>query len=268
LAAVEVGNLSPYARRDLGHVGGPSERPTDADYDRYIWLVKLIKSAYCDESAIYRSHPFLMKDVFFSAILVAANKALLEIAQVIGATGSDRELIAGWIRRGREGLEACWDNDLGLCLDYDARTGIPIRVRTVASFAPLISGELSGERLKGLLQTLDSPAFSGNPKLRWPLPPSTGASEPDFDSRNYWRGPVWPVADWLLWWSLIRAGEPRRAVLIRRASLDQISQGGFAEYFEPFSGEPLGSTEQSWTAAIALDWLKTDEPQLASFEAA
>jgi len=29
----------------------------------------------------------------------------------------------------------------------------------------------------------------------------------------------------------------------------------FAEYFEPFSGEPLGSLDQSWTAAVALDWL-------------
>ena len=30
---------------------------------------------------------------------------------------------------------------------------------------------------------------------------------------------------------------------------------GFAEYFETFTGEPLGSEDQSWTAAAALDWL-------------
>jgi hypothetical protein len=29
----------------------------------------------------------------------------------------------------------------------------------------------------------------------------------------------------------------------------------FAEYFEPFTGEPLGSLDQSWTAAVALDLL-------------
>ena len=29
----------------------------------------------------------------------------------------------------------------------------------------------------------------------------------------------------------------------------------FAEYYEPFTGEPLGSMQQSWTAAAVLDWL-------------
>jgi hypothetical protein len=32
----------------------------------------------------------------------------------------------------------------------------------------------------------------------------------------------------------------------------------FAEYFEPFTGEPPGSSEQSWTAAVVLDWLAAD----------
>ena len=31
--------------------------------------------------------------------------------------------------------------------------------------------------------------------------------------------------------------------------------GTFAEYYEPFTGEPLGSMQQSWTAAAVLDWL-------------
>ncbi len=74
LAAVEVGDLSAYPRYDLRHVAHPSERPTGVDYDRYLWLVKLIKKAGCDERSIYRSHPFLVKDVLFSAILVAANE--------------------------------------------------------------------------------------------------------------------------------------------------------------------------------------------------
>ena len=67
LAAVEVGDLSPYPRHDLGHVDDPTERPADADYDRYLWLVKLIKRAACDDAALYETHPFLMKDILFSA---------------------------------------------------------------------------------------------------------------------------------------------------------------------------------------------------------
>ena len=37
--------------------------------------------------------------------------------------------------------------------------------------------------------------------------------------------------------------------------LRQASDGRFAEYYEPFTGEPLGSMQQSWTAAAVLDWL-------------
>jgi glycogen debranching enzyme len=37
--------------------------------------------------------------------------------------------------------------------------------------------------------------------------------------------------------------------------LEQLTAGGFAEYYEPFTGEPIGSLAQSWTAAVALDFL-------------
>ena len=258
LQSVEVGDLPPYERQDLNHVDHHTERPTDEEYARYLWLVELLKRTRCDEAEIYDSHPFLVKDVLASAILVAANEALLEIAEVVGATGEDRTLMEGWVERGRRGLERRWDPELGLCIDYDLLAGEPLRVRTVAGFAPLIAGNLSEGWLGDLLQTLDSPAFAGHEGLRWPLPPSTSPDEPAFHPRSYWRGPMWPVANWLLWWSLIRAGAPDRAARMRRETLGQLAEGGFAEYFEPFTGEPLGSTEQSWTAAVALDMLAAE----------
>jgi glucosylglycerate hydrolase len=255
LRAIEVREVPLYPRYDLQHVSDPSQRPSDEEYDRFIWLLELLKEARYEEAEIYESHPFLVKDVLFSAILVAANEALSEIAAVVEAPGEERELIDGWIERGRKSLDERWDPDLKLCLDYDLRAEEPVRVRTVAGFAPLIAGGLDPERLKDLLKTLDSPEFAGNQELRWPLPPSTSPQEAGFHPRSYWRGPTWPVIHWLLWWSLLRAGESRRAERMRRAALDQLVEGGFAEYFEPFTGEPLGSPDQSWTAAVALDFL-------------
>ncbi len=100
---------------------------------------------------------------------------------------------------------------------------------------------------------------AGHPNLRWPLPPSTSPEEPEFHPRSYWRGPVWPVMNWLLWWSLVKAGEKERAIRLRNHGLAQLSDGRFGEYYEPFTGEPLGSDEQSWTAAVVLDWLANQE---------
>ena len=253
LQAVEVGDLPPYERQDLDHVDDPSERPTDAEYARYLWLVELIKRARCDESVIYDTHPFLVKDVLFSAILVAANEALLEIAEAVGAPDDERAEISAWTERGRVGLESSWSPELGLCLDHDLRQDAPLRARTVAGFAPLVAG--GSERLEGLLRTLYSPDFLGHPELYRPLPPSASPAEARFHPRSYWRGPVWPVLSWLLWRSLVRAGEAEHAAVLRRVALEQLAEGGFAEYFEPFTGEPLGSDAQSWTAAVTLDWL-------------
>jgi glucosylglycerate hydrolase len=257
---VEVGDLPPYPRHDLQHVANRSQRPTDADYDRYLWLVKLIKNAGCDEMSIYRYHPFLVKDVLFSAILMAANEALLEIAELVGAQDENRTLIADWIDRGRRGLQTCRDPEFGLCLDRDPRAGKPLRVRTVAGFASLIAGRQSPEQVDALIATLDSPAFLGHPWLRWSVPPSTSPFQEGFHRRSYWRGPTWPVVNWLLWWSLLQAGKPERAEELRQASLQQIVSSGFGEYFDPFTGEHLGATDQSWTAAVALDWL-ANEPR-------
>jgi glucosylglycerate hydrolase len=257
LERISIGEVPSYTRYDLEHVTDPSHRPTDSEYDRYLWLLELLKRARYDEADIYERHPFLVKDVLFSAILVAANEALLEISEVLEAPREDRELIERWIERGRAGLDEQWDPHLGLCVDHDVLADEPLRVRTVAGFAPLISGGLDRPRVLDLLATLDSRAFAGNPDLRHPLPPSTSPEEPGFHPRSYWRGPVWPVANWLLWWSLLRAGESGRAQMMRRETLEELSEGGFAEYFEPFTGEALGSKEQSWTAAVALDMLAT-----------
>jgi hypothetical protein len=257
LERITVGEVPSYTRYDLQHVADPSHRPTDSEYDRFLWLLELLKRARYDEADIYERHPFLVKDVLFSAILVAANEALLEISEVVEAPDEDRSLIEGWIGRGREGLEAQWEPELGLCLDRDVVTNEPLRVQTIAGFSPLVGGGLDRARLDGLLARLDSAAFAGNPDLRYPLPPSTSPEEPGFHPRSYWRGPVWPVANWLLWWSLLRTGESERAQRMRRETLQELSEGGFAEYFEPFTGEPLGSGEQSWTAAVALDMLAT-----------
>ena len=255
LERVEVGEIPEYERLDLDHIPDPAERPTGYEYDRFIWLVEVMKQARCDEAVLYRTSPFLAKDVLASAILVRANEALLDVAEIVDAPEEDRALIRNWIERGRQGLDQRWDPGLGLCLDYDLRAGKPLVARTIAGFAPLIAGTGSAERWERLLGVLDSHAFTGNPDLRRPLPPSTSPEEPDFHPRSYWRGPVWPVMNWLLWWSLERSGELKRATRLKGYALAQLSDECFGEYYEPFTGEALGSDDQSWTAAVALDWL-------------
>jgi hypothetical protein len=260
LDRVEVGKIPDYERLDLDHIPDPAERPTGYEYDRFIWLVEVMKHAGWDDAVLQRTSPFLAKDVLASAILVRANEALFDVAEIVGAPEEDRTLIRVWIERGRQGLDARWDPELGLCLDYDLRAGESLAARTIAGFAPLIAGTGGAERWERLLEVLDSHAFTGNPDLRRPLPPSTSPDDGGFRPRSYWRGPVWPVMNWLLWWSLEGSKEEKRAARLKGYALGQLSDGCFGEYYEPFTGEALGSDDQSWTAAVALDWLADEEP--------
>jgi glucosylglycerate hydrolase len=261
LARIQAPDPGPYTRLDENELGDPSQRPTDWDYDRYLYLVEQLREYRYDDALIYRHYPFLIKDVFFSAVLVAANAALLDLADVAGASDADRERVGGWLDRGRAALAARFDPATGLCADYDVRAGEDIRLRTFATFAPLFARTADAGQRDAQLRLLDSGDFCGHPGLRWPLLPSTSPAESAFEPRTYWRGPVWPVISWLLSEALSTLGTDdrgaaERAARMRRDSLDQIAgDGDFAEYYEPFTGKPLGSQAQSWTAAVTLDWL-------------
>jgi glycogen debranching enzyme len=99
--------------------------------------------------------------------------------------------------------------------------------------------------------------FAGAAGLAFPVVLSTGARSTEFRPRAYWRGPTWPVINWLLWCGLRAHGLDAEAARLREANLALLARPGasFAEYYEPFTAEPLGSVNQSWTAAVALDWL-------------
>jgi hypothetical protein len=64
------------------------------------------------------------------------------------------------------------------------------------------------------------------------------------------------VTNWLLSWALERAGAEKAAAELRRTALKQVVEaGGLAEYYEPYTGEVLGTANHSWTAAVVVDWL-------------
>ena len=147
------------------------------------------------------------------------------------------------------------DQRTGAARDYDTRAESWIATETVAQFAPLLCGGLPHERERTLLKLLEGPRFCGHPDLKYSVIPSTSPVARDFRAREYWRGPVWPVMTWLFSWCFARRGWAERSAMLRREGLRQASDGTFAEYYEPFTGEPLGSMQQSWTAAAVLDWL-------------
>ncbi|MDP8923665.1 MAG: glycogen debranching protein [Chloroflexota bacterium] len=256
LANVVVGAVPPYIRRDLQHVADPSHRPTDAEYDRYLWLVESLKAARYDDARVHATHPFLIRDVLFSAIFAAAGRSLADLAGRLGESAGVADVLA-WSERSSAAVQGAWDADEQLALDYDVRAGRPVLVRTWSGLAPLILPRLDRRLADRVVRRTFGPDFVGADGLAYAVVPSTVPGSPGFDPRSYWRGPTWPIANWLLWRGLRQHGYPTEADGLRAAGLAQLDrpEARFAEYFEPFTAEPLGSLNQSWTAAVALDWL-------------
>jgi hypothetical protein len=246
-------SLPPYERRDLKHVADAAQRPTNQEYDRYLWLVEEAKQAGYDQQVLSQSSSFNVGDVFFTALFAAANDDLAELAALVGMP--EVAEARGYAESARAAV-AARTGPSGLASDIDLRTGEDLEAGTIAGFAPLIAGHLEPHDLDRLVRLLQGPCWSGHPGLKWALPPSTSPCSAHFRPRSYWRGPVWPVTNWLLAWALQRAGADQAAADLRRTALEQVeAEGGLAEYYEPNTGEVLGSVNHSWTAAVVVDWL-------------
>jgi len=88
--------------------------------------------------------------------------------------------------------------------------------------------------------------------------PSHDPADPKFDSKRYWRGPVWLIVNYMIADGLARAGEKETADKIISSSIDLIKVSGFAEYYDPINGDPCGGGRFTWTAAMVLEFLLLD----------
>jgi hypothetical protein len=244
LGRVEVaGDLEPYVRRDTQHVD-PSMRPTKAEYDRYMTLVGFFRaSGWAHEIA--RTSPFRVADVGTNCILLRADRDLLALARRLGEDAAVQE-IAGWIARAEPALPAAFaDPATGLWHSLDLATGERVPAATSAGFLAFWAG-LGGHDLARRLE-----AWTGGARY---AVPSTAPGDPRFESKRYWRGPVWAIVNFMIGEGLSDAGEAALAERVRGDTRRLIEGAGFHEYFDPLDGAGLGGGRFTWTAAMWLAW--------------
>lgn len=257
-AAVTPGpDLPPYVRLDRGLVSADAERPSDAEYDRYLWLIEEMRKVRYDADAVVRDSSFLVGDVFVTALFALASEVLATLGEESGQPAWRIRQLRGWARRSRVAVSAAYDPATGLARDRDLRGDRWLSTSTIAGFAPLLCGGLATDVEKAMLATLCGPDWAGHPSLFAAIPPSVSPNDRGFRPRQYWRGPVWPVIAWLFGWAFEQRGWQAESDDLRTECLRLAADGSFAEYYHPLTGEPLGSRQQSWTATVVLDWLHT-----------
>lgn len=235
LQAVDPAGSPTLARVDKERVADASQRPTDDHYRRYLSLVSSFRNNG------FRPGAFLVYDPFFTTLVIKAEQALARVAQSLGFESE----AAPRAERLRQGLvEHLWSAERGRYHYLDALSGETIESCTIGTLAPAILGvEIAGfERMQQHLLRLM--------KCSYPLP----SVDPDHASYNpvcYWRGPSWVNINWLFM--------PVCPAELRTRTLSLIEEQGFWEYYHPQTGQGLGSDAFTWTAALALDMLYSDD---------
>lgn len=256
MAKIAPTDVPPYRRGDTRHVAA-AERPFDADYDRFIHLIDVFRRAHYDPEALLARSPFLVQDVLFNSILYRADEDLMALAREVGESADE---IEGWMGRVRASFnERFWDEHAGLYFDYDVRSSAPIQVNTATTFLPLYAGLSDPRQARRLVEEhlVNPEEYAPNAIVRYRLT-TTSRREPAWDGRRYWRGPVWIILNWLVADGLRRYGYYDLAEALVRDSMALVRCAGFREYYDPRDGAGLGSTDFSWSAALALEFMAHD----------
>jgi alpha,alpha-trehalase len=265
LAAVPVPpDLGSYQRRDTAHIDA-AERPKQAQYDRFLSIVKFGREAGWDHLEMARNGPFRVADPGVQFILMRADRDLLALAERFGGGTGDGEHeavvreIEGWIERSEAGSTALWNEDVGAFCARDLKTGRFADAITSASPLAFYAGAGTAEQRKRLAVHVSR--IVGEVAYAFP---SLDPADPRFEPKRYWLGPVWFVLNYMIGRGLTETGHQDLSRRIRNDTARLIEKSGFYEYFHPLTGEGCGGGDFSWTAAIWLAWASRERESRAA----
>jgi len=254
---IDKDSLPTYERRDT-KIADAAERPTSQQYDRYVYLLQLGKKHQYDGKEIAEESPFLIQDCMMNAILIQSNKALINVAKILDLDCTE---IEDWVQQGTKSFQQkFWDTEAQFYLTYDLRAEKRIKHKDIGGFIPLFA-ELpeatQAQHLFDYLQTIKSRGFY--------LCPSFDIDSPLFDSKRYWRGPIWPHMNWMLYKGLLKYEQTELAQTVLQDTLELVDKAGFYEYFESQKSKydqldhGFGGNHFSWSASTVLNFLKEIE---------
>lgn len=250
LRAVRLEPVVSLLRTDTRFVAR-AERLSNVEAMSLYAIQRRLRRKHYDIEAILNHSLFIIEDLTFNCILARANEQFKAIARSIRADIPE-DLLAS-MERTPKAIENLWDP---YTRQYYSRYFITHRLlqeASVATLLPLYAGTVTPERAAILVKMLENDKLFGPP---YPVP-SVPLESSYFSPKRYWQGPTWVNMNWLVIQGLRRYDFHDHADALTESTLEMIVHNGIAEYYDPLTGEPLGADNFSWTAALAIDLLKS-----------
>lgn len=242
---INVKDVGEYTRRDTSHVDA-AMRPTKYDYDRYLTLVNLGVSVNWDHAKLREINPFRVADPTMTFTLLRAQRDMVEMGRRFG---EDVTEIEEWITTLEAGAETLWNPEIGGYDSRDVHAGTFNGVLSNASALCWYAGIHDARALPAVERMLADVTYGMA---------SYDPGADGFEPLRYWRGPTWPIMNYLVGSGMEEMGVTRLANRLRRDTARLMQQNGFSEYYDPHSGAPAGGETFTWTAAVWLGWAGVD----------
>ena len=247
LQNIQSKNLSRINRIDNKLIA-KHQRPTDKDYELYFFIAEKLK-AQDYQINNFLNLPFAVKDIMFNALALLSLESLIHICELIQ---QDSSLLNKWYNNLSNAIiTKLWSEENNQFCDWDIISDKVIDKLTIANCIPLILNTLTKEQIESIVKLVKKNGEFWS-ESGFPLS-SISLTSPEFNSQNYWRGPVWINMNWLIIQGLEKHEFNELAIDLSFETIRLISESGFYEYFDPLTGEGCGSQNFSWTAALIID---------------
>lgn len=239
-------------------------------YDRHYFFENPSLYVWCDDimigmdndPATFGRPKFSTANIFLNAFMVEETRCMAEILKACGQPERAGEYLLK-----REALIAaiqreCWDprDKFFYSADVDVKTRkfdwfhvglgvfwktLPIKIRVWSGFIPMWAGFATEEQAAALAaHAMDEPTF------RSPWGVTTLAKDEKMfnlsatNNPSNWLGPIWAVANYVVFSGLLRYGYRAEAKALCEGTLrllgrDLEQTGSLHEYYDPFTGKPI-----------------------------
>ena len=236
-------DLKKYSRKDLKQIAN-DERPTSEDYDKYITIVEYGEKCKWNKEKMYYDSPYNVIDIGIQFMYIKSLKDLLKLYDNLNII-ENRDKIILMIEKYEKGCDLLWNEKIKCYSSFNKKTNNLIDEITHASFLNFyadINSNYNEIMIMNFYNYVDGSEY---------IVPSISSNHPKFDSKKYWRGPIWCIINFFLYIGFIKVNK-NLSILVSQNTIKLIENDDFYEYFDPTNGKGCGCNNFSWTSSIYI----------------